>query len=271
VTAVNMSGSRLLRWLLAANVVLFMYYMSPLSTLADVLRHRDSSSLTLPMSVMNVVNGLLWVVYGFVRGDAFIWVPNGFGVCLGVLQVALCCIFPRRLAHEAVAGCEPAVQTASQLQALSAVMLGCMLIPSSRQVSTRCERGHCRLPRCLQIAIAGCPAQAHRGAACRRIELIPHNRRVHPQCPRGAPRGWRPGPATQFTAHNPLTWRFHYTSSCHGACQNTGPLRRCGRACRRVSRGARAHTARRLSARRPRHARPPPVPLRSHLRGTPAA
>jgi uncharacterized protein with PQ loop repeat len=92
----------------AANVVLFMYYTSPLSTLADVLRHRDSSSLTLPMSVMNVVNGLLWLVYGLVRSDAFIWLPNGVGACLGAVQVFLCCIFPRRQTQaSAMSGCAP--------------------------------------------------------------------------------------------------------------------------------------------------------------------
>lgn len=80
----------------AANVILFLFYLSPLSTLLDVLRHRDSTSLVLPLCAMNVGNGTLWLVYGLVRGDPFIWVPNGVGALLGVLQTALCLIFPRR-------------------------------------------------------------------------------------------------------------------------------------------------------------------------------
>jgi solute carrier family 50 (sugar transporter) len=79
--------------------MLFCFYLSPLSTLADVLKHRDSSSLTLPLCMMNIVNGTLWLVYGLVLSDAFIWVPNGVGALLGMLSTALCCIFPRRVTN----------------------------------------------------------------------------------------------------------------------------------------------------------------------------
>lgn len=80
----------------AANVILFSYYLAPLSTIALVLRKRDSSSLTLPMCIMNTVNGTLWLIYGLVISDPFIWVPHGSGAVLGALQTALRLIFPQR-------------------------------------------------------------------------------------------------------------------------------------------------------------------------------
>ena len=82
--------------LCAANVILFSYYLAPLSTIVHVLRFRDSSSLTLPLCIMNTVNGTLWLIYGLVLSDPFIWVPHGSGAILGALQTALRCLFPQR-------------------------------------------------------------------------------------------------------------------------------------------------------------------------------
>jgi solute carrier family 50 (sugar transporter) len=63
-----------------------------------VLRNRDSSSLTLPMCIMNTANGTLWLIYGLVLSDPFIWVPHGSGALLGVLQTVLRRVFPQAAA-----------------------------------------------------------------------------------------------------------------------------------------------------------------------------
>lgn len=61
-----------------------------------MLRHRDSSSLTLPLCIMNIANGSLWFTYGLARGDPFMWVPNGVGTLLGVVSTTLRLVFPQR-------------------------------------------------------------------------------------------------------------------------------------------------------------------------------
>jgi hypothetical protein len=81
----------------AANSILFCYYLSPLATLALVLKTRSSASLTLPLCVMNIVNGSLWMTYGLVLSDPFVWVPNAIGAVLGVIQTSLCLAFPSQL------------------------------------------------------------------------------------------------------------------------------------------------------------------------------
>jgi hypothetical protein len=50
-----------------AVAVLGIYYMAPLSSLMQVLRERDSSSIYWPLSLTNLVNAALWFVYGMVR------------------------------------------------------------------------------------------------------------------------------------------------------------------------------------------------------------
>jgi solute carrier family 50 protein (sugar transporter) len=50
--------------------VLGIYYMAPLSSLLQVLRERDSSSIYWPLSLTNLVNAALWFVYGMVRAGS---------------------------------------------------------------------------------------------------------------------------------------------------------------------------------------------------------
>lgn len=80
----------------AANTILFFYFAAPLSTMLHVLRSRDSASLVLPLCVMNTINGVLWLIYGMVLSDPFIWVPNGAGTALGGLQIGLRLLIPRK-------------------------------------------------------------------------------------------------------------------------------------------------------------------------------
>ena len=59
-----------------AVAVLGVYYVLPLSTVATVLKDRDSSSLYWPLSLMNVINGCLWFAYGLAITDFFILLPK---------------------------------------------------------------------------------------------------------------------------------------------------------------------------------------------------
>jgi hypothetical protein len=46
--------------------ILAIYYVAPLTSLVKVCRERDSSSLYWPLCLTNLLNGLLWFVYGLV-------------------------------------------------------------------------------------------------------------------------------------------------------------------------------------------------------------
>lgn len=81
-------------WGFVTVAILLVFYASPLSVLARVLRSRNSASLQLPFAGMNAINGLLWAAYGLAVKDAFVWAPNAAGAVFGVLQVALCLLYP---------------------------------------------------------------------------------------------------------------------------------------------------------------------------------
>jgi solute carrier family 50 protein (sugar transporter) len=75
------------------NVVLTIYYASPLSEMRRIIAERDASSLYWPMSVAITVNGFSWAAYGFALKDWFLVSPNMFGGVLGVVQLAFLATF----------------------------------------------------------------------------------------------------------------------------------------------------------------------------------
>jgi solute carrier family 50 protein (sugar transporter) len=75
------------------NVVLAIYYASPLSEMRQIIMERDASSLYWPMSVAITVNGFSWAAYGFALKDWFLVSPNMFRGVLGVVQLTFLATF----------------------------------------------------------------------------------------------------------------------------------------------------------------------------------
>lgn len=77
------------------NINLTLFYGAPLSTIATVVKLRDSSSIHIPTMVTNTLNGAFWTAYGFAISDYFVAVPNGLGTLFGIVQILLCFAFTR--------------------------------------------------------------------------------------------------------------------------------------------------------------------------------
>jgi solute carrier family 50 protein (sugar transporter) len=76
-------------------IVLCAMYVSPLTSMREVIMTRDSSSLNPLLTIASFINGFLWVVYGFFFNDFYVWFPNGMGVVSAAIQFALFIIFHR--------------------------------------------------------------------------------------------------------------------------------------------------------------------------------
>ena len=74
---------------LVANALLLLYYSSPLSVVANVVKKRNAAALFWPLSLTSLLNGALWTSYGRAVGDAYIWAPNLVGALLATHQLAL--------------------------------------------------------------------------------------------------------------------------------------------------------------------------------------
>jgi len=69
-------------------------FASPLSTLVSVVRSKDSSSISRPFCVVQSLNCVVWLMYGFLTADAYITVPNVFGLLTAFLQAVVIMMFP---------------------------------------------------------------------------------------------------------------------------------------------------------------------------------
>ncbi|GMF17361.1 unnamed protein product [Phytophthora lilii] len=80
---------------------------SPLVLVKRVIQERNTELLPLTMIVAGVVNCVLWLAYGLMIGNAFVIVPNGANLLLGVVQLGLFCVFPRGGTYESVESTTP--------------------------------------------------------------------------------------------------------------------------------------------------------------------
>ncbi|RLN54004.1 hypothetical protein BBJ28_00015427 [Nothophytophthora sp. Chile5] len=76
----------------AVNLVL---YASPLETMKRVIQTKNASSLPISISVVFLVNAVLWVTFAIADDDLFVLVPNAIGTALCLVQVVLFLIYRR--------------------------------------------------------------------------------------------------------------------------------------------------------------------------------
>ena len=91
------------------NLNLIVFYASPLKTINYVIKTGDSSSIHRTTMVMSFANAFFWSLYGCAKMDPIIFVPNGAGSLLGMVQMSLCIWYP------------PSIPTARELEPLLVV------------------------------------------------------------------------------------------------------------------------------------------------------
>jgi hypothetical protein len=85
---------------IVVNLNLVVFYAAPLSVIYTVVSQRNSASIHICTMITNTLNGTFWAVYGLAVVDPFIYVTNGLGAILGVVQIVLCLLFPRKIDEE---------------------------------------------------------------------------------------------------------------------------------------------------------------------------
>ncbi|CAM9798813.1 unnamed protein product, partial [Hapterophycus canaliculatus] len=72
---------------LAASAATTVQYASPLVELFNVMRRQSTEGMSLSLAAVSLVCSSLWLCYGVVVVNAFIYVPNVLGVCFSSAQV----------------------------------------------------------------------------------------------------------------------------------------------------------------------------------------
>ncbi|KAL2621723.1 hypothetical protein R1flu_001928 [Riccia fluitans] len=64
-------------------------YISPLTIMGTVVRTKSTDYMPLPLSIFNLLNGIVWTTYALIGHDLFITIPNALGVLFAVCQLTL--------------------------------------------------------------------------------------------------------------------------------------------------------------------------------------
>jgi len=66
------------------------YYAAPLSSVIQIIRTSDASSIYLPTIIINFVNAFCWFIYGiFGTHDLILWLPNLIGALLAISEIII--------------------------------------------------------------------------------------------------------------------------------------------------------------------------------------
>lgn len=73
------------------------YYASPLTTLYQVIKERDSSTFYLPLLCINLTSSSMWFLYGLAgTHDPNLIIPNSIGMTLSLIQITLRLTIPAK-------------------------------------------------------------------------------------------------------------------------------------------------------------------------------
>lgn len=67
--------------------VAVLMFSAPLVQCVTVIRTRSTKSMSLPLSMVMCFNCTGWIMYSYLVQDLIIFIPNGLGLCLAILQV----------------------------------------------------------------------------------------------------------------------------------------------------------------------------------------
>jgi len=65
----------------------FSGFLSPVSSLLVAWRTKDTKRVPGMLSWVNLANSIIWVAYGVLLNDGWIWIPNVVGLVLSGAQV----------------------------------------------------------------------------------------------------------------------------------------------------------------------------------------
>ncbi|PKI44114.1 hypothetical protein CRG98_035492 [Punica granatum] len=78
---------------LVAAIFCIVMYASPLSVMRLVIKTKSVEYMPFCLSLFVFLSGTSWFIYGLLGADPFVFVPNGLGSVLGMMQLVLYAIY----------------------------------------------------------------------------------------------------------------------------------------------------------------------------------
>ncbi|KAE8694558.1 Bidirectional sugar transporter SWEET4 [Hibiscus syriacus] len=64
-------------------------YVSPLTVMSMVIKTKSVKYMPFTLSLFNVLNGIVWMIYALLKFDINVLIPNGLGSLSGMIQLIL--------------------------------------------------------------------------------------------------------------------------------------------------------------------------------------
>ncbi|GKV36448.1 hypothetical protein SLEP1_g44580 [Rubroshorea leprosula] len=64
-------------------------YASPLTVMTLVIKTKSVKYMPFSLSLANLLNGIIWVIYAVLKFDLYILIPNALGTLSGMVQIIL--------------------------------------------------------------------------------------------------------------------------------------------------------------------------------------
>ena len=74
----------------------FVAYSRPVMRLYTYCCRRDASPILLSLVVIVLISNMLWTVYGISTQNPWVYVPNGSGALVSIMQIVVRLVFPGR-------------------------------------------------------------------------------------------------------------------------------------------------------------------------------
>ncbi|KAH8974806.1 hypothetical protein BDL97_01G120600 [Sphagnum fallax] len=71
-------------------------YAAPLAVMKEVIRSQSVESMPFLLSFACFCNGFIWTAYGGIKNDKFLYIPNGLGTFLTIIQLTLWCFYNKK-------------------------------------------------------------------------------------------------------------------------------------------------------------------------------
>ncbi|XP_071965089.1 sugar transporter SWEET1-like isoform X2 [Antedon mediterranea] len=82
---------------LTASTITVLMYASPLAEIAEVIRRKNSASISLALTITSLATSTLWFLYGLLISDLYIQIPNLPGIVSSSIRLVILHLYPNDL------------------------------------------------------------------------------------------------------------------------------------------------------------------------------
>jgi solute carrier family 50 protein (sugar transporter) len=77
-----------------ATILVLLFIASPLTSLYQVISSKSSESIDQSLAIAQLVNAIIWLIYGICINDPIVYAPNLIGIAVAIAQLILKAIYP---------------------------------------------------------------------------------------------------------------------------------------------------------------------------------